>query len=238
VGAWSTDRVDRATHIPLAVSIVATVAGVLVLTNLIRVVTTQRTVDRETKAALIGAASDDEVIIVADDLPYAHAISGWRPPRILVSSGMVTALNPSELTSVIAHERSHIRHHHGRLRMIGELSAAINPLLRWSTRDLGFALERWADEDAAEATGRANVAVALHRAALSRLELRWGGPAGAIGFGGHGVPRRLAALLHEPGRGRWIGSTLYVVVFVLVAGGAVRALERSEDLLEALQHLH
>jgi hypothetical protein len=239
VGEWPTDRIDQVTRIPLGLSIVASVAGVLILANLIRVVTIQRTVNRETRGALAGAASDGEVIIIADDLPYAHAISASRTPspRILVSSGMVTALTPSELESVIAHERSHVRHLHGWFRMSGELATAVNPLLRWSAQDLGFALERWADEDAADATGRDNVAVALHRAALTRLERQAGGAAGAVGFGAHGVPRRIAALLHEPGRGRWIGLALYVIVFALVAGGVVRALERSEDLLEALQHL-
>lgn len=240
VGEWSTSRVERATRIPLGVSIAATAAGVLVLANLIRVVTSQHAVNRETRAALVGAEADDDVTIIADDLPYAHALSGWRAEnrRILVSTGMITALTRTELASVLAHERSHLRHHHGWFRMAGELAAAVNPLLRWSTKDLGFALERWADEEAAAATGRGQVAVALQRAALTRLERQPVGVATPIGFGAHGVPRRIAALLSDPGGGRWIGSALYVVVFVLVSGGVVRALERSEDLVEALQNLH
>ncbi len=239
IGEWSTNRVQRATRIPLGLSVVATVAGILIVANLIRYVTLRRAVHRETTAALVGAAVDGHVTMIADDLPYAHAVSRWRArsQRILVSTGMVTALTPDELVSVIAHEESHLRHHHGWFRTSGELAAAVNPLLRWSTKDLGFALERWADEDAAAATGRAQVAGALQRAALTRLERQPAGSATAIGFGAHAVPRRIVALLHDPGRGRWIGSALYVVVFALVAGGAARALERSEDLLEALQHL-
>ena len=78
---------------------------------------------------------------------------------------------------------------------------------------------------------------ALQRAAFARLDYEPATPNGMIGFSGQGVPARLEALIRAPAHARWIGFVGYGLIFVLVAGGVVRALERSEDLLEALQHL-
>ncbi len=81
------------------------------------------------------------------------------------------------------------------------LAAALNPALIGMVRDTRFALERWADEDAASRTGRPVLATALAKAALGVL----GGANVAAGaptllFHGHGVTDRVAALLVEPNR--------------------------------------
>ena len=219
----------------------AAVAGVAILVRLIRVWVVQASRVRETRSVLdaLSISSMGEVVEVDDDEPYAHAIIGSRPraQRIVVSSGILAALGPGGLESVLAHERSHVRHHHSWFGLAGLLAVAINPLLRWPASDLNFEVERWADEDAAAMTGRAEMVEALQRAAFARLEYLPGSQNGMIGFSGHGVPARLEALLDEPARARWIGFATYSGLFVLIAAAVVRALERSEDLLEALQNL-
>ena len=243
LGQWSTDRVDQATRIPLGVSGLAAAAGILILANLIRVGATEVSGRRETRDALAAISAVDVgadlMVVIDDEVPFAHSTSSGRPriQRILVSTGMVDALRPGELDSVLAHERSHLRHRHGWFRTSSELAVAINPLLRWSAGDLRFALESWADEDAGVATDRDEVARALQHAALARLAFGPTPSAGAFEFGGFGVRDRVGALLRSPRRGRWVGSAAYLLVLVLVLGGALRALERSEDLLEALQNL-
>jgi Zn-dependent protease with chaperone function len=236
IGEWSSSNVDRATRIPLGFSLVAAVAGVAILVRLYKVSMDQASRVRETRSVLDAVSiSATGVVEVDDDEPYAHAITGRRP-RVLVSSGMLAALGPGGLEAVIAHERSHVRHHHSWFRLAGIFAIAINPLLRWPAHDLNFELERWADEDAAATTGRAEMVEALQRAAFARLAYLPGSPNRRIGFSGHGVPARLEALLRRPPRARWIGFVPYAGIFVLVTGGVVRALERSEDLLEALQN--
>jgi Zn-dependent protease with chaperone function len=189
--------------------------------------------------AAVSIGSPAEVVEVQDAEPYAHAVSSWRPRahRILVSSGMVAALGPARLEPVLAHERSHVRHHHAWFGLVSFFAVAINPLLHWSARDLDLELERWADEDAAATVGRREMRDALQRAAFARLGYEPGSPDGVIGFSGHGVPARIEALIEAPARARWAGLVGYGAIFVLVAAASARALERSETLLEALRHL-
>jgi beta-lactamase regulating signal transducer with metallopeptidase domain len=241
IGHWSSRSVDRAVRIPLGVNVVAALFGILILIRLVRVALLQAARIQETRSVLdaLSLSSSGEVVEIADPEPYAHAVTGWRPraQRVVVSSGMVAALGPVGLRPVLAHERSHVRHHHSLFGLARVLAVAINPLLHWSAGDLDFELERWADEDAAAVTGRPEIADALQRAAFARLDYQPQSPKGTIGFSGHGVPARLEALLAEPARARWIGCAGYGAVFIVVAAAVARALERSEDLLEALQHL-
>jgi len=239
LGQWTSGNVERATRVPLALAVVGTIAGVLIIANLVRVLVPSERLTRRTRAAVRELSPVDGVVLIDDDLPFAHALSGWRPPTqvILVSTGMQAALAADELAAVLAHERSHVRYRHGWFRQVGLVGTAINPLLRGSEHELGFALERWADEDAAAAVGRQAIARALGHAALSRIGMERLGARDGSEFGADGVPDRMVALGRAPARGRWIGFAAYAGVFLFVSGAVVRALERSEDLLEALQNM-
>jgi Zn-dependent protease with chaperone function len=241
IGGWSSRYVDRATRIPLGVNLVAVVVGVVIVIRVVKVILVQASRVREARAALeaLSLSSESAVVEIADAEPYAHAVTAWRPraQRVVVSSGMVAALGPVGLDPVLAHEQSHVRHHHSLFGLASVLSVSINPLLRWAARDLDYELERWADEDAAAAIGRPEVVEALRRAARARLDHRPTSERSAIGFSGHGVAARLEALLDEPAHARWMAFAGYGVIFIVVAAAVTRALERSEDLLEALQHL-
>ena len=135
--------------------------------------------------------------LVDDERPDAYAIGGRRG-RIVVTSGMLRLLEPAEQAVLVAHERSHLRHRHNRYTTLAVVAAAAVPPLRFVSRRLRLALERWADEDAAAEVGdRRLVAQALIRASLGRTDYGGGlsGTDGVNGLGLLGVPGRVEALL-------------------------------------------
>lgn len=133
--------------------------------------------------------------VVETDQALAVAVPGRRG-GVLVSRGLLTALTGAELQVVFEHEEAHLRHRHHRYLAAGAAAAAVLPFLRGLNERLRFCVERWADEEAAEAVGdRAFVAETIAKVALLR------GPAapGALpAFTGSGVVRRVRALLAEP----------------------------------------
>lgn len=168
-GNWSPTAVSST--VPLRPAAGLTVA-LLVLTLLAAAVRQLASVARELAAAQTrcrrlgpGAAS---LVIVRGARPDAYTLPGW-PGRIVVSTSMLAALPPRERRVLIAHEGSHLRHHHHVYLALTRLGAAANPLLHPVTTAVSLAVERWADEDAARDIGdRRTTAQALARAALTR----------------------------------------------------------------------
>src|SRR5215468_11015868 len=128
----------------------------------------------------------------------------------------------------------------------GMLRAAANPLLRPVAAQVGYTVERWADEDAAAAAGdRPLTARAIARAAMASTAAPpdRAGQATALGLVGDEdaereqkaslrragpVPRRVAALLGPPPR-----------TSLLLLGGAVLLVALSgASALEAARNLH
>lgn len=169
---------------------------------------------RALAAAAIEAAclpGPARVVVVADPAPDAYALPGL-PGRVVVSTGMLGALEPAEREAMLAHESAHLSGHHYAFVAVAQFAAAANPLLRPLAETVAFTVERWADETAAVACGdRRQVARAVGKAALAahRSPARRRLPFGALGlFGLRGgtpagpgpVPRRVAALLAPPPR--------------------------------------
>lgn len=162
-------------------------------------------------AALPGTS---QVVVTEDAAADAYALPGW-PGRVVVTQGMLRALAGRERDVLLAHERAHARNSHYLFTSAARLAAAANPLLRPLAAEVGYAVERWADERAAAETGdRVLTARAIARAALASSASPPAGPL-ARGPGGrlprgaalpaHGiarppgqVPRRVAALLAPP----------------------------------------
>lgn len=135
-------------------------------------------------------------MVLATDEPTAFAVPG-TPGCIVVSSGMLKALDGDERRALLAHEQAHLdRRHHRYLQVMG-LAAAAVPVLRPLCRRARFAAERWADEDAALAVeDRELVARAVAKAALAS------GDHGArsLAITGSDVSTRVDALLDQPTR--------------------------------------
>ncbi|MEW2353119.1 M56 family metallopeptidase [Spirillospora sp. NPDC029432] len=150
---------------------------------------------RETRAARRAARR-----VVDSDEPLALAVPG-RGGGVLVSRGLLRSLDRDQLRVVFQHEASHLRHRHHRYLALGALAAGTVPVLRRLNARLRFTLERWADEDAAEAVGdRALVARTIAQVALAATASA--GPAAARhpfpAFSGSGVVQRVEALLATP----------------------------------------
>ncbi|HEX4829724.1 MAG TPA: M48 family metalloprotease [Trebonia sp.] len=127
---------------------------------------------RATAIAAAGRRARDlpgagQVVVTEDETADAYTLPGW-PCRIVVTAGMLRALNAGEREVLLAHERTHASAAHYLFTAVARLAAAANPLLRPVATAVGYTVERWADESAATATGdRALAARAIARAALA-----------------------------------------------------------------------
>jgi hypothetical protein len=190
-----------------------------------------------------------QVVVTDDETADAYTLPGLRC-RIVITAGMLRALDQRERRVLLAHERCHAAGLHYLFSTAARLAAAANPLLRPLAAAVGYTVERWADERAAAVTGdRQLTARAIARAALAVSAAPpgkaarpavdvlgavsspgWAARSGA-GSGGAArpgpVPRRVAALLRPPPR-RQLPLLIGAVLLVAVAGGS--ALEAARDL--------
>ncbi|MFI9162138.1 M48 family metalloprotease [Kitasatospora aureofaciens] len=187
----------------------------------------------------------DQLVIVDDPAAEAYAIPG-RPGRIVVSTGMLDALDPAEHQILLAHERAHLTHHHYLFVALAQLAAAANPLLRPLADTVAFTIERWADENAAATTSdREQVARTVGKAALAARSTRARSriPAAALGLLGRlrpsrlgPVPRRVTALLAPaPRHHAWSALALASLITATVLS-ATEAAHDLETLLELAKH--
>lgn len=151
----------------------------------------------------------DQLVIVDDPAAEAYALPGL-PGRVVVSTGMLEALDDADREAMLAHERAHLAAHHYAFVAAAHLAAAANPLLRPLATAVAYTVERWADERAAAVCGdRRQVARAVGKAALAATHTRARRrlPDAVLGLVGvrrgplhraGPLPRRVAALLTEP----------------------------------------
>ncbi|MGX1855304.1 M48 family metalloprotease [Streptomyces sp. NBC_01456] len=211
-GPWSITvlRAENPVH-----SVVAVICGLILAASILALGVAVR---RHLRALLrarreCGRLPGGELAVIDIPEPEAYALPG-APGRIVVSRGMLRALDDAERQALLAHERAHLRHRHHTFQITWRLTAAVNPLLRPLATSGAFVLERWADEDAAAATGdRTVVARAVARAALATSGARR--HPGALAAAGGPVPRRVRALFAPPRRPRRLP---------LIAGGLLLAL--------------
>lgn len=162
------------------------------------------------------ADTGSDLVVLPDRKADAYAVPG-RPGRIYVTRGMLALLTREECDVMLAHERSHLRHHHDWHRTVALLSSALNPLLFSLPRAQGWLTERWADEDAARGNDRAVVASALSRAASADRHVPR--PGAALAFTPNAVDSRVAAMLAEPPRRHPLMLAVLVVILALSLSG-------------------
>ncbi len=181
-------------------------------------------------------------VVLDDQAASAYALPG-RPGRIVVTAGMLKALDDTGQAALLAHERAHLAGFHHLYTSAARLAAAANPLLRPAARAVEYTVERWADEEAAEVIGnRRLVAHAVGRAALAaspgRLARARPAVLGAVfpsavrdGHAAGPIPRRVAALL-APAPPRHLALLAVVLALTVLAG--VSALAAANDLQDLL----
>jgi hypothetical protein len=189
-----------------------------------------------------GLPGAGEVVVTEDSAADAYTVPGW-PCRIVITQGMLRALSAAERGVLLAHERTHARNLHYLFTMAARLAAAANPLLHPVAAEVGYAVERWADERAAAETGdRALTARAIARAALASSaappERAPDAATGTLGLIARGqarpgpVPRRVAALLVPP---PGLSPLLIAAAIVLVAVSGFSAVEAARDLHQLIE---
>ncbi|GAA2233811.1 MULTISPECIES: M48 family metalloprotease [Kitasatospora] len=185
--------------------------------------------------------------VLDDDRADAFALPGplarpTEPGRVVVTTGMLRALTGPERAVLVAHEQAHLNARHHLFLAATEYATVLHPALRPLRAPLGYQLERWADEAAAQATGdRTLTARAVGRAALAAAGApRPHRPRLAPAAHSGPVPRRVAALLTppRPGRrtaGRTAAALALTACLALTAFAAAEATADLHDNVEAAQ---
>jgi hypothetical protein len=203
---------------------VALLAGLLLLAGVVRLslgARTRVTTYRELRAV----GTPGQALVVADwSAPMAVALpggGGW-PAQVLVTTGILRALDADERRVVFAHERAHLARHHHRLTGACAAAAALNPLLIPVRDAVAYLVERWADEDAAaEVADRDLTAQAVARAALATVGAEPVRGRTALNIGGGVATERVRALMQPapaPRRRRLIAPIALGVTALAVAG--------------------
>lgn len=228
-GPWSTATLRASDPVPATLS---TASGILlVLTGLGALFVIGRRVralvDVHRGCGRLGAPGS----LVVLDLKHPDAFTTpGLTGRVVVTTGLLRALDGDERRALLAHETSHLVHRHALWVLAADLAGGLNPFLRPTAAAVRHATERWADEDAAMAvTDRTLVARTVARAALLRQRA---GPRPApapAATGGH-VPRRVQALLAPRQRSRPAALVL-LVALVATAVLASVAVEAQGDAL-------
>ncbi|MFB7223196.1 M56 family metallopeptidase [Streptomyces sp. NPDC056227] len=207
LGDWSVNSAQRQDPTELSVALIA---GLLLGGAVLAAARMLWRRARTLAAAAIDAAcmpARDGLVVLEDEAPDAFALPGL-PGRVIVSTGMLDTLDPAEHAILLAHERAHLAAHHYLFVALAQLGATANPLLRPLAGAVTYTIERWADENAAAATGdRTRVARTVGKAALASRRSLARTPGAALGIlgrrkgppaGAGPVPRRVAALLAPP----------------------------------------
>ena len=174
---------------------------------------------------------DSGLVVLDTEEPTAYAVAG-RPGHVVVSVGMLRALDDDERRVLLAHERAHLRRRHHRYLAVAGVAAGIVPLLVPLRDRVRFATERWADEDAAAEVGdRALVARAICRAALAQQSAQ-----PSLALAGLGVPARVEALLSGPAPVRRRRATA-AALFTAVAGVGLSSTWQLHHVAELVEHI-
>ncbi|MEV0269738.1 M56 family metallopeptidase [Hamadaea sp. NPDC050747] len=168
-------------------------------------------------------------VLDSDDVDAFTLPSG----RVLITQGMLAALTQAERDIVLAHERSHRVHWHAWWRVIVDLDAAINPLLRPTARAVMHMTERWADEDATRIADRRTVALTIGRIALMRNRRR---PDLTVAATGGRIPQRVRALLDSPPRTHPAHLLTVLVLLATLTGTSLAVEHAGEALIENAMH--
>jgi Zn-dependent protease with chaperone function len=174
------------------------------------------------------------LVVLDDDRPDAFT-TAQPAGRIVITTGLLRTLNPQQRRVLLAHETSHLTHHHAWWNLAADLAAAVNPLLRPTARAVATLVERWADEDAARTVGdrRLVAATLVH---VAQLQSRFHGStiamaAGPAATGGDVVARVRALLAPAPPR-RPLVVTAVVAGLLVGVSPAAAVQHTGESLFE------
>lgn len=217
--------------VPEAIALGATLALAIGAYRLVEARYRARTILRTLRGICSETATD--LVVIAAAQPHAVAVPGrrWGHGHIVVTSGMLAALDHRQREVMLAHERAHLRRGHHWQQLVVDAAAAVNPLLRPIRAAVAFLLERDADECAADRVGsRELTAQSLTRAALVSTR-PYTGP---LSFEQLAVTARVMALrqVRAPGRPPVAAAVVLLgLATTLAAGDATIAFTRLVEQL-------
>src|SRR3989338_8726252 len=68
----------------------------------------------------------DKVVIVQNEKPFAYCF-GIRSPKIYISTTLVSLVTPSELKTILLHEKYHLEHHDVLTLFVANIAASLFP---------------------------------------------------------------------------------------------------------------
>jgi Zn-dependent protease with chaperone function len=171
------------------------------------------------------------------DSPTAYSLGTYRR-QVVVTSGLLEALDEQEVQAVLFHEEGHLRaRHHGKLMIARAIRSALGflPPVRAALGALEQAMEEAADEHAADRLGDpATVGSALSKVALSSM----GSPLGAVALAaGLNVPGRVRRLLEPPAVPGWMPWACLAFAGILLASLALAQAMAGLAILAATHHV-
>jgi Zn-dependent protease with chaperone function len=133
-----------------------------------------RHVEQRRQRTLLGLCgrqtADVDAVVVDEAQPAAYCVAG-RDRMVVLTSGTLALLSPSQLAAVLAHEHAHLGARHHRLLAAAALAACAMPelpLLRELPRQVRRLLEMHADDVAARTHDPETLATALVAVATAR----------------------------------------------------------------------
>src|SRR5580704_14306647 len=102
-------------------------------------------------------------VLVEHSQPVAYCVAG-RHPTVILSTGALQALEPAEVSAVLAHERAHLTGRHHRLLALARISSLVFPvlpLMRDADAQVARLVEMHADDAAARTSDPRSLATAL-----------------------------------------------------------------------------
>ncbi|MGW1771162.1 M48 family metalloprotease [Streptomyces sp. NPDC002104] len=162
--------------------------------------------------------------VIDDERPDAFALPGGlgAAGRVVVTAGMLRALEPGEREALLSHERAHLAGRHHVFLALARLAGWCHPALAAVIPHVSFAAERAADEAAAATCGdRRLTARAVGHAALAATSRGTGRllPTVVAGATTGPVPARVRALLAQA-PARRIAPALLAMALVTASAGA------------------
>jgi hypothetical protein len=232
LGSWSTAALQHDDPIPGVAAIGAALLLPLLGAQAARIIIRRCRALLAVERSCRHLSSKSSLVVV--DAERADAFTTpQRRGRIVVTTGLLRALDPAERRVVLAHETSHLEHRHPWWVLAADLAAAVNPLLNRTACTVAYSVERWADEDAAVAVAdRTFAAHTLARTALLMHRGRTTVPGTALGIMNADVPGRVQALLAPPPRRR-PGAVVALVALTLTCTVATAVVQHlGEQLFE------
>jgi Zn-dependent protease with chaperone function len=102
-------------------------------------------------------------VLVEHSQPIAYCVAG-RHPTVILSTGALQALEPAQVSAVLAHERAHLTGRHHRLLALARISSLVFPvlpLMRDADAQVARLVEMHADDAAARTSDPRSLATAL-----------------------------------------------------------------------------